>query len=167
MYSPLAMLTFTGVTNPSKWEYTIYQLLAGLWSPDTVCTEEKGNPVISCLKSDSLGGANCTSRHYLIGRRTSYISGSMTSFILPSHLPSGEYFLLSRPFLKAAISAFLFLVILQKGYFLQTECECAWRSPQHWQQVRGCEMTAGGFGKCFGNFAEEAVYKWGGSRCKT
>lgn len=99
MHSPLAVFAFTGVTDPSKWEYTIYQLPAGLWSPDTVCTEEKGNPVISCLKSDSPRGANCTSKHYLIGRRISYISGSMMSFILPRHLPSGECFLLSWPFL--------------------------------------------------------------------
>lgn len=127
----------------------------------------KGNPVISCLKSDSLGGANCASRHYLIGRRISYINGSMTFFILPSHLPSGEYFLLSRPFLMTVISAFLFLVIRQKGYFLQTECEAAWLFPQHWQQVRGCEMSAGGFGKCFGIFGEKAVYKWGASTHKT
>lgn len=60
-------------------------------------------------------------------------------------------------------SAFLFLVVLQEGYFLQTECEAAWLSPQHWQQVRGCEMSAGGFGI----FGEEAVYKWGGSTRKT
>lgn len=84
MYSPLAMFAFMAATIPSKWEYTLYQLPAGLWSADTACSEEKGNPVILCLKLDSHRGASCPSRHYLIGRRASYISGSMTSFILPS-----------------------------------------------------------------------------------
>lgn len=134
MYSPLAMFAFRGATIPSKWEYTMHQLLAGLWSADTACSEEKGNPVILCLKLDSHRGASWPSRHYLIGRRTSYISGSMTSFILPNHLPSREYFLLSSPFLMIVISALLFLVMLHEDCF--SECKAAKLFPQHWQQVR-------------------------------
>lgn len=144
MYSPLAMFAFTGATIPPKWEYTIYQLPAGLWSADTACSEEKGNPVILCLKLDSHRGTSCPSRHYLIGRRTSYISGSMTSFILPSHLPSGEYFLLFSPFL-IIISALLFLVILHENCFSECKATAA--------AGKGSEMSAGGFGIC----GEEAV----------
>lgn len=83
------------------------------------------------------------------------------------HLPSGECFLLSRPFLMTVISAFLFLVVLQEGYFCQTECEGAWLFPQHRQRVWGCGMSAGGFGKFLGIFGEEAVYTWGGSTHNT
>lgn len=120
--------------------------------------------MISCLKSDSPRGTNCTSRHYLIGRMTSYINGSMTTFILASHLPYGQYFLLSRPFLMIVISGFLFLFIIQEGYFFQTEHEAAWLFSQHWHQVGGYEMTAGGFRKCFGIFGEEAVLQMGRDR---
>lgn len=134
MYSPLAMFAFRGATIPSKWEYTIHQLLAGLWSADTACSEEKGNPVILCLKLDSHRGASCPSRHYLIGRRTSYISGSMTSFILPNHLPSREYFLFSSPFLMIVFSALLFWSYFMKTVSLSVKLHGSF--PQHWQQVR-------------------------------
>lgn len=126
MYSPLSVFAFVVVTDRSKWEYTIYHLPVGLWSPDTVCTKEKGNPAITCVKSDSPSGANCTPRHYLIGRRTSCISGSMASFVLWDPLPSGECFLLSRPFLAAVVSVFLFLVDLRKVIFFRLSIENAW-----------------------------------------
>lgn len=104
--------------DPSKWEYTICQLLAGLWSPDTICTEEKGNPVISCVKSDSPNGANCTPGRYLIGRKTSCISGSMAPFILPGLLCSGECLLLSGCFVMTVILVFLFLLLTRFSFHL-------------------------------------------------
>lgn len=164
MCSPLAVFAFVVVTDRSKWEYTIYHLPVGLWSPDTVCTEEKGNPAITCVKSDSPSGANCTPRHYLIGKRTSYISGSMTSFVLPGPLPSGECFLLSRPFLVAVVSVFLFLVDLRKVIFFRLSVK------MHGCRLGGCEISKwvqGSLGSALGSLVKKLFCKWGGSTHKT
>lgn len=125
------MFAFMVAADPSKWEYTICQLLAGLWSPDTICTEEKGNPVISCVKSDSPNGANCTPRRYLIGRKTSCISGSMAPFILPGLLCSGECLLLSGCFVMTVILVFLFLVAFRKLFssgWVWSKCSRVWET---------------------------------------
>lgn len=74
---------------------------------------------------------------------------------------SGEYFLLSSPFLMIVISALLFLVILHEDYF--SECKAAWLFPQHWQQVRDVKWVQ----EALGSLVKRLSQIRGGSTHKT